>query len=55
MKKLLLAGMLLLVACAPRNLNSDPEYLSAYAQAPRLNVACVGESNRPGPLLEYTS
>jgi hypothetical protein len=55
MKKLLLAGMLLLVACAPRTLNTDPEYLSAYAQAPRLNVACVGESNRPGPLLEYGS
>lgn len=53
MKRLLLAGALLLAACAPRNLNTDPEYLNAYAQAPRLNVACVGESNRPGPVLEY--
>lgn len=44
---------LILVSCAPRDLRSDPAYLSAYAQAPRLNVACVGESNRPGPVLEF--
>jgi len=47
------AALALLTACAPRDLRSDPAYLSAYAQAPRLNVACVGESNRPGPVLEF--
>ncbi|GEM86278.1 MAG: hypothetical protein K6T57_09595 [Thermaceae bacterium] len=41
-----------LLSCAP-NRTSDPAYLSAYAQTPRLNVACVGESNRPGPVLEF--
>jgi hypothetical protein len=43
--------LLVLVACAP--FTSDAEYLTAYAQAPRLNAACVGESGRPGPQLEF--
>lgn len=52
-KRLLLLGLLAgLLGCAPRT-SADPEYLTAYAAAPRTNLACVGESNRPGPVLEY--
>jgi len=43
---------LLAVACVPRT-TADPEYITAYAATPRTNLACVGESNRPGPALEY--
>lgn len=44
----LFALCILLVGCAPRL-----EGTAAYAQAPRLNLACVGESGRPGPALEF--
>ncbi len=47
-----LALALILCSCVPRP-SGDAEYLAAYAQAPRLNLACVGESGRPGPGLEF--
>lgn len=48
----LMALLIALVACAPRT-GLDPEYQARYAQTPRTNLACVGESNRAGPFLEF--
>lgn len=46
-----LVGLVVLSSCVPRA--TDAEYVTAYAQAPRLNLACVGESGKPGPGLEF--
>lgn len=51
MQRLLIPGLLLLAACAP-TAQTDPNYLAAYAQTPRTNLACIGNTNRPGPALE---